>query len=75
MISAQTLRVCRKGKPGAYFFRIMLWQKPTLLRTLSQQPAYYERASHLEQLGVTRLDLLALRQHSGGIRFEQFQRR
>jgi hypothetical protein len=32
-------------------------------------------ASHLEQLGVTRLDLLALRQHRGGIGFEQFQRR
>src|SRR6266436_2233689 len=30
--------------------------------------------SHLEKLGVARLDLLALRQHGGGIRLEQFQR-
>src|SRR5437868_2868898 len=32
-----------------------------------------QAASHLEQLGVTRLDLLALRQHSGGVRLEQLQ--
>src|SRR6266446_8426283 len=30
--------------------------------------------SHPEKLGVARLDLLALRQHRGGIRLEQFQR-
>src|SRR5216684_3509480 len=30
--------------------------------------------SHLEKLSVARLDLLALRQHRGGIRLEQFQR-
>src|SRR6266581_7043085 len=30
--------------------------------------------SHLEKFGIARLDLLALRQHRGGIRLEQFQR-
>jgi hypothetical protein len=37
-------------KTGAYFFRILLWQKPTLLRALSQQPSYTSAPHTLNSL-------------------------
>src|SRR5712672_2214751 len=65
--------------------RSMFWQAQAWRRCGARSSAFAEATgasptfrspgSHLEKLGIARLDLLALRQHRGGIGFEQFQRR